>query len=47
MNPIENELKYTFFELSGPFDFTIVEPPKQLLMSFVKTSFLSFAFADF
>ena len=53
------KIKYTFsflqsiliiffsFELSGPFDFTIVEPPKKLLMSFVTTSFLSFCFWGF
>ena len=32
------------FELSGLLDFTIVEPPKKLLMSVMTTSFVSFCF---
>ena len=60
MKPIGNEKIYTFsflqtilifffsFELGGRLDFTIVEPPKKLLMSFVTTtSFLSFYFCRF
>ena len=59
MKPIGNEKIYTFsflqtiliilfyFELSGRLDFTIVEPPKKLLMSFVATYFLSFCFCGF
>ena len=59
MKPIGNEKIYTFsflqtiliilfsFELSGRLDFTIVEPPKKLLMSFVTTYFLSFCFCGF
>ena len=55
----EKVKKYTFgflqsiliiffsFELIGPLDRTIFEPPKKLLMSFVTTSFLSFCFYVF
>ena len=38
---------FVSFELSGPLDFTIAEPPKSLLMFFVTKSFLSFCFCWF